>query len=78
MSSEKQNDKLIENLEELNKKIELQNSLPRTLVIGIIHGVGFIVGTSILAALFIGTFVKFAGNMPIIEDLIEFIRSYQR
>ena len=47
-------DRLIENLELLNIQIARQNSLMRMLLVGIIYGIGFFIGSAIIATIALG------------------------
>ena len=54
MELDNQRDKIIEQLEMLNVKIEKQNSFRRVFVVGIVYGVGFFVGSAIIATIALG------------------------
>lgn len=47
-------DVIIEELKSLNEKIEEQKSLKRIFLKGVIYGVGFFVGSAILATILLG------------------------
>ncbi len=54
MEPDTQRDKIIEQLEELNEKMARQISIKRTFLAGIMYGVGFFVGSAILATIALG------------------------
>jgi len=51
---EYQHEKIIENLELLNRQVARQNSLARMFAVGIIYGIGFFVGSAIIATIALG------------------------
>lgn len=51
---EDQRDKIIEHLEVLNKQVARQNSLLRMLIVGVVYGVGFFIGSAIVATIAFG------------------------
>ena len=54
MELENQRDKIIEQLELLNIKIEKQNLFKRVFVVGIVYGIGFFIGSAIIATIVLG------------------------
>lgn len=54
MELEEQRDKIIEQLELLNSKMVWQNSVKHIFVTGIIYGVGFFIGSAVLATIALG------------------------
>ena len=66
-----QRDHIIENLEELNRQIRTQNSIKQTFYKGIIYGIGFVIGSTLLAAAALSLFAQFFEDTPIFGDLIE-------
>jgi hypothetical protein len=68
----KQNDggKIVENLEELNESLVSQNSAKSFLVKGMLYGVGFVVGSTILAAILFSALNIVLGDVPIIGKFI--------
>jgi len=67
---EKQEKKIVENLEELNESLSKQNSARSFLVKGMLYGVGFVIGTTILGAIVLGILYKLFGNVPIIGEYL--------
>ncbi len=51
---ENQSDKIVEHLDLLNRQIARQNSLGRMFVVGIFYGIGFFVGSAIIATIALG------------------------
>jgi len=49
-----QRDKIIGHLELLNKQVARQNSLWRMLLVGVIYGIGFFIGSAIIATIALG------------------------
>ncbi|MDO8518091.1 MAG: hypothetical protein Q7S26_02265 [bacterium] len=66
-----QRDKIIENLEMLNKQVVRQNSLVRMLWIGIIYGIGFFIGSAIIATIAFGILGPWFGQIPWIRNAFE-------
>ncbi len=54
MTMKDHGDKIIERLDMLNKQVARQNSLGRMFLVGIIYGVGFFVGSAIIATIALG------------------------
>jgi len=60
--------KIIEHLETLNRQIARQNSFPRMFVVGIVYGVGFFVGSAIIATIALGIFGPWFARISWIHD----------
>ncbi len=56
MDIENKENKVIEQLEALNVKIEKQNSFKRVFVVGVVYGIGFFIGSAIIATIALGIF----------------------
>lgn len=54
MPQDEQQKVIIGNLELLNQQVARQNSLPRMLVVGIVYGIGFFIGSAIIATILFG------------------------
>ncbi len=67
MTPEKESE-VIAHLETLNKQIALQNSLPRMFVVGIIYGVGFFVGSAVIATIAFGILGPIFGRIAWVHD----------
>ena len=71
MELNEQRDRIIEELEALNTKMERQNSVRHILVTGIIYGVGFFIGSAILATIALGVLGPWVGQISWIGDNYE-------
>ena len=61
---------IVQHLEELNKQIATQNSLARMFIAGIIYGIGFFVGSAIIATVAFGVLGPIIGKIPWIHDAL--------
>ena len=68
---EDQRDHIVEHLERLNKNVERQISVFHIFMTGIIYGVGFVIGSSILAAFAVGIVTEIFGPVSFISSMIE-------
>lgn len=59
---------ILENLEALNRQMALQNSLRRIFLVGIIYGIGFFMGSVILATIAFGIFGPWFGQIGWVRD----------
>jgi hypothetical protein len=59
---------IIEQLEILNKQVRRQNSVKQMFVGGVVYGVGFFVGSAILATIAFGIVAPFAGRISWIHN----------
>lgn len=71
METGDQRDKIIEHLEILNRQVARQNSLWRMLLVGIIYGIGFFVGSAIIATIAFGILGPWFGQIPWIRNAFE-------
>ncbi len=71
MDLENQRDKIIEQLEILNIKIDRQNSIRHILKTGIIYGIGFFIGSAILATIALGVFGPIFGKIEWVRTNFE-------
>ncbi len=71
MSLEEQRDKIIENLELLNRQVARQNSFARMLVVGIVYGIGFFIGSAIIATIALGILGPWFAQIPWIRAAFE-------
>lgn len=65
---EEQRDKIIEELELLNGEMVKQNSVKHIFMRGIIYGVGFFIGSAILATIALGALAPWLGQIDWIRD----------
>ena len=59
---------LVEQLTALNTKLEKQMSFQRIFGTGIIYGVGFFLGSAILAVIALGIFGPMIGSIPWVQE----------
>ncbi len=59
---------IIEELKTLNGQVRRQNSVQRMFVGGVVYGIGFFVGSAILATIAFGILAPFAGRIPWVHD----------
>lgn len=71
MDEQEGQEKIIENLEELNDQVGRQNSTMHMLWMGIVYGVGFVLGSAILATILIGFFGPYIAQIPWIHMWFE-------
>jgi len=71
MDMEKQEDKIIEQLETLNEKMAEQNTVKRIFVTGVIYGVGFFIGSAIIATIAFGVLSPWFGKIEWVRDNFE-------
>ncbi len=64
-----QRDHIIHNLEVLNHKVERQMSWWFIFTSGMISGVGFVIGSSILAAIILGILSQLFGDWPLLSTV---------
>jgi len=70
--TESQRDQIIHNLEKLNEKIEKQVSIWYVLRNGVIHGIGFIVGSTVVTAIVVSIALRFFED-TMLADVISWI-----
>ncbi len=63
MDLENQRDKIIEQLEVLNAKMDRQSSIRQILKTGIIYGIGFFIGSAIIATIALGVLGPLFGKI---------------
>lgn len=71
MNVEDQNDKIIKQLEILNAGIERQNSTKHVIITGIIYGIGFFIGSAILATIALGILGPIFGKISWVGENFE-------
>jgi len=68
---------LNDNLDELNVRIKKYNSFLFAFGKGIVRGVGYVIGATVLAAILVGllaTFTSIFGDIPLLENFPSSIR----
>lgn len=65
---EGQQEQIIAHLETLNRQIARQNSFARMFVVGIVYGIGFFIGSAIIATIALGIFGPWLARIPWIHD----------
>jgi len=72
-------ERIIERLDTLAKEVARQQSFGRMFVVGIIYGVGFFLGSAIIAVIALGIFGPWFADIPWIRDSfrsgVELLRS---
>jgi hypothetical protein len=71
MEPDNQRDKIIEQLEGLNTKLEKQGKVSYQLREGVIKGVGFFIGSAILATILLGILGPIFGDIQWVRDTYE-------
>lgn len=69
---------IVELLEELNRHLAGQNSLRRMFFVGIIYGIGFFIGSAIIATILLGIFGPWFGQISWIRNSFETGTSLQQ
>ncbi len=64
-------ERIIESLERLNTSIAKQNSIGHIFMIGIIYGVGFVVGSAIIATIALGIVGPIFGQIPWVHSTFQ-------
>jgi hypothetical protein len=72
MNTKKAHDtEVVEQLELLNKKVAEQNTIRRIFFTGIIYGIGFFIGSAIIATLAFGILSPWLGKIEWVHDNFE-------
>ena len=71
MDAERGQEMIIEELKQLNRQITRQTSLWRRFVGGLLYGMGFVLGSAILATIVIGVFGPWIGDIPWVRNAFE-------
>ena len=71
MEPENQRDKIIEQLELLNTMIVRQNSVKYTLWKGVIYGIGFFIGSAVIATIALGFLGPLVGKIGWVRSAFE-------
>lgn len=65
----REQEKLIEEMAELKEQVAEQNSLPKMFVRGIVYGIGFVVGSAIIATILVGIFGPLVADIPWVQEV---------
>jgi hypothetical protein len=68
MSLEEQREEIIVQLEQLNAAVKTQNSIRHIFMTGVIYGVGFFLGSAVIATIAFGIFAPWIGQIGWIRD----------
>ena len=68
MGIDNQRDEIIEQLKSLNVKLAKQLEIKRIFLTGIIYGVGFFLGSAIIATIALGVFGPTIGKIPWVQE----------
>ena len=71
MKTKNTDSKILQQLELLNQKIEEQKSFKRVFSTGIIYGIGFFVGSAIIATISLGILGPWIGKIDIVKEYYE-------
>lgn len=71
MELDNQRDKILEQLQALNLKIAKQLAVKQIFLTGIIYGIGFFVGSAILATIALGVFGPMVAKIPWVQENFE-------
>ncbi len=71
MEIEEQRDTIIAQLEMLNAKMKQQGSVRHIFVTGVIYGVGFFIGSAIIATIAFGVLSPWIGKIDWVRDNFE-------
>jgi hypothetical protein len=73
-----QHEKIIEHLDMLNKQVAKQSSLSHMFMVGVVYGIGFVVGSAVLATIALGIFGPLIGKIPWVQASYESGTSLRR
>lgn len=71
MTTEEEQNKIVEQLEMLNHKMEQQNSVGYIFSRGIIYGIGFFIGSAVIATIAFGVLSPWVGQIQWVKDNFE-------
>lgn len=74
MEKDKIQEELVSELKIFNETIKKQQKIRRLLRNGMLNGIGFVIGTSILAGVAISILVFFFGDLPVIGSFLDKIQ----
>lgn len=62
---------ILSELQEVNRELRRQNSLWHILSVGVIYGIGFFIGSAILATILFGIIGPLFADLPWVQDAYE-------
>ena len=71
MELDNQRDEIIEQLKGLNVKLAKQLEIKRIFLTGIIYGIGFFIGSAIIATIALGVFGPTVAKIPWVQENFE-------
>ncbi len=71
MNTKEQRDAIVDQLESLNTKMSRQNSIKHIFLTGVIYGVGFFIGSAVIATIAFGVLSPWIGEIDWIRDNFE-------
>jgi hypothetical protein len=69
--TEEQRDEIIVELKGVNEKLRVQNSYLHMFVVGIVYGIGFVVGSAVIATILLGALGPWIGQIPWVRTAFE-------
>jgi hypothetical protein len=60
--------KLVDEMAQLKEQVAEQNSLTRMFIRGIVYGIGFVIGSAVIATIIIGLLGPFLADVPWVRD----------
>lgn len=64
-------DEVIKELQEANRHLLKQNSASHIFFTGILQGIGFFIGSAIIATILVGIFAPYVAQIPLVRHLYE-------
>ena len=71
MEEDIKHSQIIEQLEKLNAQVARQNSIRRVFAVGVVYGIGFFVGSAVIATIALGIFGPYFGQIPWVRNAFE-------
>lgn len=68
-------EQVAETLEELNTNMKKQVSIRHMFFIGMIYGVGFIIGSTVVAVVLLHILGVLFGDVPLLENIVDIVRT---
>jgi len=71
METQRQDDAIIAQLKLMNEGLQVQRSIPRTFLTGVVYGVGFFLGSAIIATIALGIFGPWIAEIDWVQKNFE-------